>query len=200
MREKTRRGRFVSWAGILDGLSHMERPWILLLIPVLLILLFFKRRKIFRTSSRSVFEGHRQGFFRRFFLRIFWALSLVLMFAGVAVGVVALAGPKSRVVTIVEKEVEGKIAVLIVDISGSIGQERRIDVMKAGNNAFLAEFCKEDQGKKNITMVGLVTFSDDAYIKASPSRDCNMIRRRIAELATLQGTQIEKGLWAGLKL
>lgn len=194
----------MTWANVLDGLSNMDRPWILIAIPVLLILLFFKRRKVFRVSSRSVFEARPSGFVLRFFLRLFWILPVLFMVAGVSSGVIALAGPKARVVTVILKEVEGRVAMLIDDVSGSMGVQvhgttTKIEILKVGNNAFITEFCKETEGKKNIAMVGLVIFTDDAAVRGGPSKDCNMIRRRVEELAPNAGTRIDKGLWTGLK-
>lgn len=177
-----------------------EYPFFLLLAPLLIFFLLFSQRKSVAGSSKNIFDLVRStglGYLR---MIIFCWLAPALVLGGILANIIALAGPRSTEQKIESRIIYGRIAVLIDDISGSMGfGDSKLGDLKKANHAFLQEFCrKEKEGELSANWVSLVTFESDAEIRMTPTRDCDIVRRRIDSLEAKGATAIEKGLLVGL--
>ncbi|QQG44982.1 MAG: VWA domain-containing protein [Candidatus Sungiibacteriota bacterium] len=182
---------------------YFETPEVLLLILLLVLSLIVSRRSRVSVSSRTLF----QLLPRSCFTRALFLLGPLFLFLGTSSGIVALAKPRSAIVERINREVSGQIAILIDDISGSMGMQAksgksRLEVLKVANEIFLNEFCREKiKGEGlGLNMAGLVVFDSDAQVLVRPTTDCNLVRRAVRSLKDTTSTSVEQGLWAGLKL
>ncbi|OGF82040.1 hypothetical protein A2924_03705 [Candidatus Giovannonibacteria bacterium RIFCSPLOWO2_01_FULL_44_16] len=183
--------------------SYFEAPTFLLMIPALFFLIFIgKRKNKISASSDILFLLAEATKLRRFFNRIMFILPKLLILAGLSVLVMALAEPRSSETKTVRRVLRGRIAIMVDDVSGSMTVDKRLEVLKKANIAFLDAFCKKEESKDGLSQnfIGIVSFSNDADIRMTPTRDCDIVRRRIKALEIENSTAIEKGLWRGLAL
>ncbi|OHA07617.1 MAG: hypothetical protein A2934_04860 [Candidatus Sungbacteria bacterium RIFCSPLOWO2_01_FULL_47_10] len=186
-------------ADIVRGVSRPDTPWALVLIPIIILLLLMRKKRYFSIPSRHVFEIERISRARRAFLFALRALPSLLVVLGIILAVLAFAGPQSVGMVSREVAVEGRVMVVINDVSGSMAGSN-MTVLQSANNALLKEFCTKDGNEESSVLVGLVTFDDEASVRAHLFKDCGVIERRVSALETGGSTSIERGLWAGILL
>lgn len=164
--------------------------WLLLLVPVLIAAYVWAQRRrqryALRYASLSLVKealGKGPGFRRH--------IPPILFLLGLAVMIVALARPEA--VVRVPSE-EGTI-ILSIDTSGSMAADdlnpSRMDAAKAAANAFV-----ERQPKS--VRIGVVSFSDDAFVVQAPTNDQDAVLAAIDRLYPQRGTAIGRGLQASL--
>lgn len=162
--------------------------WLLVLIPVLVLayILAQRRRQRFalRYASLSLVKeamGKGPGI-RRHIPVIFFLLGLTAM-------IVALARP----VAIVKlPSAEGTI-ILLMDTSGSMAADdvkpTRMDAAKEAARAFV-------QKEPSTVRIGVVSFSDNAFVVQAPTNDQDAVTTAINRLYPQRGTAIGRGLVA----
>ena len=160
--------------------------WLLLFVPALVgaYVLAQRRRQRYalRYASLSLVReavGRGPGIRRH--------IPPALFLMGVAVMLVALARPVS-VVTLPAQE--GTV-ILTMDVSGSMRADdlkpTRLDASKAAARAFVE---KQPQG----VQIGVVSFSDNAFVVQAPTDDKEAVIAAINRLTFQRGTAIGRGL------
>ncbi len=160
--------------------------WLLLLIPVLIIayILAQRRRQKFavRYASLSLVKealGKGPGF-RRHIPVIFFLLGLTAM-------IFALARP---VMVVKLPSAEGTV-ILVMDTSGSMAADdvkpTRMDAAKEAAREFV-------QKEPNTVRIGVVSFSDNAFVVQAPTTDQEAVLSAINRLYPQRGTAIGRGL------
>lgn len=160
--------------------------WLLLLIPALVAAYVLAQRRrqryALRYASLSLVReavGRGPGIRRH--------IPPALFLTGVAVMLVALARPVS-VVTLPAQE--GTV-ILTMDVSGSMRADdlkpTRLDASKAAARAFVE---KQPQG----VQIGVVSFSDNAFVVQAPTDDKEAVIAAINRLTFQRGTAIGRGL------
>ena len=160
--------------------------WTLLAIPLLIALYILaqrrRRRYALRYASLSLVKealGRGPGW-RRHLPPTLFAVGLTLM-------LVALARPMS-VVTLPSDE--GTV-ILTMDVSGSMRADdlkpSRLDAAKAAARSFIA---KQPSGVK----IGVVSFSDNAFLVQAPTTDKEAVTASINRLTPQRGTAIGSAL------
>jgi len=160
--------------------------WLLLLIPALVAAYVLAQRRrqryALRYASLSLVRevvGRGPGIRRH--------VPPTLFLMGVAVMLVALARPVS-VVTLPAQE--GTV-ILTMDVSGSMRADdlkpTRLDASKAAARAFVE---KQPQGVR----IGVVSFSDNAFVVQAPTDDKEAVIAAINRLTFQRGTAIGRGL------
>jgi Ca-activated chloride channel family protein len=164
--------------------------WLLLLIPALVAAYILAQRRrqryALRYASLSLVKealGRGPGVRRH--------IPAVLFLTGVTAMLVALARPVS-VVTLPAQE--GTV-ILTMDVSGSMRADdlkpTRLDASKAAARAFVE---KQPQGVR----VGVVSFSDNAFVVQAPTDDKEAVLAAINRLTFQRGTAIGRGLLTSL--
>jgi Ca-activated chloride channel homolog len=135
----------------------------------------------------AIGEGHRasRGWRRR--------LPAVLMLAGLAILVVALARPQSVVGV---PRIEGTI-VLAFDVSGSMAATdlgpTRMEAAKAAARTFV-------ERQPPSVLIGVVAFSDSGFSTQVPTRDQALVLAAINRLKPERGTSIGRGIQESLNV
>ena len=160
--------------------------WLLLLIPALVAAYVLAQRRRQRYALRyASLSLVREAVGRGPGIRRHIPPALFLM--GVAVMLVALARPVS-VVTLPAQE--GTV-ILTMDVSGSMRADdlkpTRLDASKAAARAFVE---KQPQGVR----IGVVSFSDNAFVVQAPTDDKEAVISAINRLTFQRGTAIGRGL------
>jgi Ca-activated chloride channel family protein len=164
--------------------------WLLLLIPVLVALYILAQRRrqryALKYASLSLVRdalGRGPGWRRH--------LPPALFLASLAVIAFALARP-TMVVTLPSPQ--GTV-ILTMDVSGSMRADdlkpSRLDAAKAAALAFIQ---KQPAGVK----IGVVSFSDNAFLVQAPTNDKQAITAAISRLAPQRGTAIGSALLTSL--
>jgi len=164
--------------------------WLLLLVPVLIAAYVWAQRRrqryALRYASLSLVKealGKGPGFRRH--------IPPILFLLGLSVMIVALARPEA-VVRIPSEE--GTI-ILTIDTSGSMAADdlnpSRMEAAKAAARAFV-----ERQPKT--VRIGIVSFSDDAFVVQAPTNDQDAVLAAISRLYPQRGTAIGRGLETSL--
>jgi Ca-activated chloride channel family protein len=164
--------------------------WTLLAIPLLIALYILaqrrRRRYALRYASLSLVKealGRGPGW-RRHLPPALFAVGLTLM-------LVALARPMS-VVTLPSDE--GTV-ILTMDVSGSMRADdlkpSRLDAAKAAARSFIE---KQPSGVK----IGVVSFSDNAFLVQAPTTDKEAVTASINRLTPQRGTAIGSALLTSL--
>lgn len=160
--------------------------WLLLAVPVLVAayILIQRRRQRFalRYASLSLVNeaiGRGPGFRRH--------IPAILYLIGLTAMIVALARPVN-VVTLPSQE--GTI-ILTMDVSGSMRaddlQPTRLEAAKAAANAFVG---RQPSGVR----IGVVSFSDSAYLVQAPTKDKETVMAAINRLTNQRSTAIGRAL------
>lgn len=160
--------------------------WLLLLIPALVAAYVLAQRRrqryALRYASLSLVReavGRGPGIRRH--------IPPALFLVGVAVMLVALARPVS-VVTLPAQE--GTV-ILTMDVSGSMRADdlkpNRLDASKAAARAFVE---KQPPGVR----IGVVSFSDNAFVVQAPTDDKQAVIAAINRLTFQRGTAVGRGL------
>jgi Ca-activated chloride channel homolog len=160
--------------------------WLLLLIPALVAAYVLAQRRRQRYALRyASLSLVREAVGRGPGIRRHVPPALFVM--GVAVMLVALARPVS-VVTLPAQE--GTV-ILTMDVSGSMRADdlkpTRLDASKAAARAFVE---KQPQGVR----IGVVSFSDNAFVVQAPTDDKEAVIAAINRLTFQRGTAIGRGL------
>ena len=164
--------------------------WFLLVVPILIVLYILSQRRrqryALRYASLSLVKealGHGPGRKRHIPPALFIAALAVMLFA--------LARPAS-VVTLPAQE--GTV-ILTIDASGSMRAEdlkpNRLEAAKAAARSFIE---KQPAGVK----VGVVSFSDSAFLVQAPTSDKEAVLAAINRLTTQRGTAIGSALLTSL--
>lgn len=164
--------------------------WMLLAIPVLSLTYILAQRRrnkyALRYSSLSLVKdsmGRGPGF-RRHIPPIILLLGLSAMIISVARPVAVLTIPSE----------EGTV-ILAIDVSGSMAAEdlkpNRLEAAKAAARAFV------DRQSKDIR-IGVVSFSDNAFIVQSVTADRDAVLAAINRLSPQRGTAIGRGILTSL--
>lgn len=164
--------------------------WLLLLVPVLIAAYIWAQRRrqryALRYASLSLVKealGKGPGFRRH--------IPPILFLLGLAVMIVALARPEA-VVRIPSEE--GTI-ILTIDTSGSMAADdlnpSRMDAAKTAAHSFV-------ERQPNSVQIGVVSFSDDAFVVQAPTTDHDAVLSAIDRLYPQRGTAIGRGLQASL--
>lgn len=145
-------------------------PWILLLIPVFLPVIFLlgKRKKppAFRFTSTTFFSGIRSSWKIRLNNGLIFARLSVLVFF-----LIALAGPRS-VLKKAEITTEGIEIVLTVDVSGSMAAEDfKIDGRRVNRLSVVKDVVRDFIDNRNGDYIGLVVFAAQAYMACPLTTD-----------------------------
>lgn len=165
--------------------------WLLLLIPVFIIvyILLQRRRQKYalRYASLSLVKeamGRGPGW-RRHIPAALFLVALTWM-------IVALARPEANTLV---PSAEGTI-ILAVDVSGSMTatdlQPNRMEAAKAAARAFVEK-------QPDTVQVGIVSFSDNAFVVQPPTDDKEALLSAINRLNWQRGTAIGRGLVASLE-
>ena len=160
--------------------------WLLLLIPALVALYILAQRRrqryALRYASLSLVKdalGRGPGFRRH--------IPPALFLSGMAVMIVAVARPYT-LVTVPSQE--GTV-ILTMDVSGSMQADdlkpSRIDAAKSAARSFVE---KQPSGVR----IGIVSFSDNAFLVQAPTDDKAAIIAAINRLTPLRGTAIGRAL------
>jgi Ca-activated chloride channel family protein len=164
--------------------------WCLILVPVLIGMYILAQRRrqryALRYASLSLVRealGRGPGWRRH--------VPPALFIASLAVMLFALARPAS-VVTLPSQE--GTV-ILTMDVSGSMRADdlkpNRIEAAKTAARAFVD---KQPQGVK----IGVVSFSDNAFVVQAPTDDKEAVLRAINRLTPQRGTAIGSGMLTSL--
>jgi Ca-activated chloride channel family protein len=164
--------------------------WLLLLIPLLLAAYIWSQRRrqryALRYASLSLIKealGKGPGIRRH--------VPPALFLIALAVMIVGLARPEA--VVILPKQ-EGTI-VLSIDVSGSMQaddlQPTRMEAAKAAARSFVE---KQPQGVR----IGVVSFTDNAFIVQAPTTDREAVLAAINRLQPQRGTAVGRGLLSAL--
>ena len=164
--------------------------WLLLLVPVLIVLYMLAQRRrqryALRYASLSLVKealGRGPGLRRH--------IPPALFIAGVAVMLFALARP-ATVVTLPAQE--GTV-ILTLDVSGSMrAQDLKPDRLEAAKAAARSFVEKQPPGVK----IGVVSFSDNAFLVQAPTNDKVAIQAAINRLTPQRGTAIGSALLTSL--
>jgi Ca-activated chloride channel homolog len=120
-------------------------------------------------------------------------LPAVLMLAGLAILVVALARPQSVVGV---PRIEGTV-VLAFDVSGSMAATdlapTRMEAAKAAARKFV-------EGQPPSVLIGVVAFSDSGFSTQVPTRDQTLVLAAINRLKPERGTSIGRGIQESLNV
>jgi Ca-activated chloride channel family protein len=160
--------------------------WLLLLIPALVVLYILAQRRrqryALRYASLSLVKealGRGPGLRRH--------IPPALFLSGLAVMIVALARP-STLVTLPSQE--GTV-ILTMDVSGSMRADdlkpNRIEAAKSAARSFVE---KQPSGVR----VGVVSFSDNAFLVQAPTDDKEAVIAAINRLTPQRGTAIGRAL------
>jgi Ca-activated chloride channel family protein len=160
--------------------------WLLLLIPALIVLYILAQRRrqryALRYASLSLVKealGRGPGFRRH--------IPPALFLSGLTVMIVALARPYT-LVTLPSQE--GTV-ILTMDVSGSMRADdlkpSRIEAAKSAARSFVE---KQPSGVR----IGIVSFSDNAFLVQAPTDDKAAIIAAINRLTPLRGTAIGRAL------
>ena len=164
--------------------------WFLLLVPVLVALYILAQRRrqkyALRYASLSLVKdalGHGPGWRRH--------APPALFIAGMAVMLFALARPA----TIVTLPAQEGTVILTMDVSGSMRADdlkpNRLEAAKTAARSFIE---KQPQGVK----VGVVSFSDNAFLVQAPTNDKEAVIAAINRLTPQRGTAIGSALLTSL--
>ena len=164
--------------------------WCLILVPVLIVMYILAQRRrqryALRYASLSLVRealGRGPGWRRH--------VPPALFIVSVAVMFFALARPAS-VVTLPSQE--GTV-ILTMDVSGSMRADdlkpNRLEAAKTAARAFVD---KQPQGVK----IGVVSFSDNAFVVQAPTDDKEAVLRAINRLTPQRGTAIGSGMLTSL--
>ena len=164
--------------------------WLLLLVPLLLAAYIWSQRRrqryALRYASLSLIKealGKGPGIRRH--------IPPALFLIALAVMIVGLARPQA--VIILPKQ-EGTV-VLVIDVSGSMQaddlQPSRMEAAKAAARSFVQ---KQPQGVR----IGVVSFTDNAFIVQAPTSDREPVIAAINRLQPQRGTAVGRGLLSAL--
>ncbi len=160
--------------------------WLLLLIPALVALYILAQRRrqryALRYASLTLVKdsvGRGPGFRRH--------IPPALFLSGMAVMIVAVARPY----TLVTMPSQEGTVILTMDVSGSMQADdlkpSRIEAAKSAARSFVE---KQPSGVR----IGIVSFSDNAFLVQAPTDDKAAIIAAINRLTPLRGTAIGRGL------
>jgi len=160
--------------------------WLLLLIPALVVLYILAQRRrqryALRYASLSLVKdalGRGPGFRRH--------IPPALFLSGLTVMIVALARPY----TLVTLPSQQGTVILTMDVSGSMRADdlkpSRIEAAKSAARSFVE---KQPSGVR----IGIVSFSDNAFLVQAPTDDKAAIMAAINRLTPLRGTAIGRAL------
>ncbi len=164
--------------------------WLLLLVPVLIAAYIWAQRRrqryALRYASLSLVKealGKGPGFRRH--------IPPLLFLLGLAAMIVALARPEA----VVRVPSEEGTVILTIDTSGSMAADdlnpSRMDAAKAAAHAFVDR-------QPNSVQIGVVSFSDDAFVVQAPTTDHEAVLGAIDRLYPQRGTAIGRGLQVSL--
>ncbi len=164
--------------------------WTLLIVPILLLLYILaqRRRKKYALRYASLVMvkealGRGPGWKRH--------VPPLLFIASIGVMLFALARPIA-IVTLPSNE--GTV-ILTIDVSGSMAADdvkpNRMEAAKAAARTFVD---KQPQGVK----IGIVSFSDNAFIVQAPTSDRDAVIAAVNRLSPQRGTAIGRGILTSL--
>ena len=164
--------------------------WLLLLVPLLLAAYIWSQRRrqryALRYASLSLVKealGKGPGIRRH--------IPPALFLIALAVMIVGLARPPA---VIILPHQEGTV-VLVIDVSGSMQaddlQPTRMEAAKAAARSFVE---KQPQGVR----IGVVSFTDNAFIVQAPTTDREPVLAAINRLQPQRGTAVGRGLLSAL--
>jgi len=164
--------------------------WLLLLVPLLLAAYIWSQRRrqryALRYASLSLVRealGKGPGI-RRHIPPALFLIALTVMIVGLA---------RPAAVVILPKQ-EGTV-VLVIDVSGSMQaddlQPSRMEAAKAAARSFVE---KQPQGVR----IGVVSFTDNAFIVQAPTTDREPVVAAINRLQPQRGTAVGRGLLSAL--
>lgn len=171
----------------------LKDPWILILIPLSLSLVFFikkrEKRPALRFGSLKLFGSLEQSWKMKFrpVLSILRLLGLVLF-------IFALSGPRS-VLDEARVKTEGIDIVLAIDASGSMAAEDFTIRQKRRNRLYVVkEVVKDFIGRREHDRLGLIAFGGLAYTVSPLTTDYNWL---ISNLERVELDLLEDGTAIG---
>lgn len=164
--------------------------WLLLLVPVLIAAYILAQRRrqryALRYASLSLVKealGKGPGFRRH--------IPPALFLIGLTVMIVALARP----VAVVRVPAQEGTIILTIDTSGSMSADdlnpTRMEAAKVAARAFV-------ERQPDSVRIGIVSFSDDAFVVQAPTLDQEAVIAAINRLFPQRGTAIGRGLVSSL--
>lgn len=169
-------------------------PWAFLLLLLLPVLYWYfnraqKKKATFQISNVQIFKAW-QGRGRVQLVR----LNTILLFASLALMIIALARPQTRDER-TKRTLDGLDIVIVLDISDSM----LIEDMKPTNRLesakeTIANFIKQRTSDR----IGIVIFAGEAFTLVPPTLDYQLIEERIANIKTAQAARIKDGTAIGV--
>ena len=171
-----------------------QSPWLLFLllaVPVLAVAPRLWRRRLGPASMRYADTGLVFGGGRSLRLRLMpWVTAL--RFIALALVIVAAARPQIADAREVIRG-EGVDIAIALDISGSMGQTDFAPHRLGAAKQIIAEFIEERQYDR----IGLVVFSQDAFIQSPPTLDHDVLLRLLSDVHLADQLGIEDGTAIG---
>ncbi|SMO96283.1 vWA domain-containing protein [Gracilimonas mengyeensis] len=171
--------------------SNPQWFWALLILPVLigiyLYRFFAKKRATIAFSSLNLLDN-LPGNWKA---HLHW-LTAALLWAGIALLIVALARPQERLTT-VERNAEGIDIVLVMDMSTSM----RAEDLKPNRFEAARQVAKDFVDMRESDRIGLVTFAMKSFTVVPPTLDYRLLKNLIDDLemgVIEDGTAIGMGL------
>lgn len=156
--------------------ANPEWFWALLLLPILIgmyLYRYFKRKHTTLTFSSLDLLDDLPGNWKS---HLHWVQAF-LMWAGIALLIVALARPQERLTT-VERNAEGIDIVMVLDMSTSM----RAEDLKPNRFEAAREVAKDFVDKRNSDRIGLVTFAMQSFTVVPPTLDYRLLKDLINDL------------------
>ena len=171
-----------------------ESPWLLFLllaVPVLAAVPHLWRRRMGPAAMRYADTSLVSGGRRSLRLRLMPYVS-ALRFLALALVIVAAARPQIADAREVIRG-EGVDIAIALDISGSMGQTDFVPHRLAAAKQIIAEFIEERQYDR----IGLVVFSQEAFIQSPPTLDHDVLLRLLSDVHLADQLGIEDGTAIG---
>ena len=171
-----------------------ESPWLLFLllaVPVLAAVPHLWRRRMGPAAMRYADASLVSGGRRSLRLRLMPYVS-ALRFLALALVIVAAARPQMADAREVIRG-EGVDIAIALDISGSMGQTDFAPHRLAAAKQIIAEFIEERQYDR----IGLVVFSQEAFIQSPPTLDHDVLLRLLSDVHLADQLGIEDGTAIG---
>ena len=171
-----------------------ESPWLLfllLVVPVLAVAPRLWRQRMGPVAMRYADTGLVAGGRRSLRLRLMPFVP-VLRFIALALVIIAVARPQMADAREVVRG-EGVDIAIALDISGSMGQTDFAPHRLGAAKQIIAEFI----GERQYDRIGLVVFSQDAFIQSPPTLDHDVLLRLVGDVHLSDQLGIEDGTAIG---
>ena len=167
--------------------AHPQFFWLLLSLPLLLVWLYFNRKRetsVLRLSSLKGFKARDFLSKIRPFLSILRLITLALI-------ITALARPQNEDISSRTKTTKGIDIVIAIDVSSSMLARD----LKPNRLAALKEVAGDFIDKRPSDRIGLVAYAGESYTKTPITSDKSIVKRALKEI---KYGQLEDGTAIGM--